>query len=300
VIIKPEAKSAFVEWQGKINSAIAGFPGFISLEILSPVGSGQNFWVLVQRFLNEANANNWKNSDIHHELLQELKGYLVDNTIIETPSGEATLHNGVTEVFVTKVAPEKEADFRQWLAKIHQAEANFPGFRGVYVQSPIKGQSDNWITFLQFDTPENLDGWLSSDERQSVLKESKSLIANIESHRVISPYAGWFASIAKEEGEIPPAWKQTMLVLLVLFPIVMMEFRYLNPHLHSLNVSLGTFIGNSISVALITWPMMPIAIYSLGWWLLPKKNNRLAINISGTLLVFLLYLIEIYIFWSFV
>lgn len=298
--IKPESKSSFIDWQAKINNDIAGFPGFISLEILSPIGSGQEYWVIVQRFVDTESANNWKTSSAHQKLIDELKDYLTSIPLAEIPSSETTIHNAITEVFVTRVAPEKETAFRAWLAKIHQIEAKFPGFRGVYVQSPIKGQSDNWITFLQFDSPENLDVWLNSSERQKVLDESKSLIATIERHRIISPYAGWFATMAKETGKIPPAWKQTMLVLLVLFPIIMFEFKFLNPHLRDLNISLATFIGNAISVTLITFPGMPIAIYFLKWWLSPNSEKRIQINILGTLLLLAIYASLVLLFWNFI
>lgn len=114
---------------------------------------------------------------------------------------------------------------------------------------------------------------------------------------MISPYAGWFASIAKT-GELPSIWKQTMIVLLVLFPIVMLELKYLSPWTASLNAALGTFIGNAVSVTLIAWPVMPIAIWLLGWWLMPRAKGRQLITIVGTLLVVLFYLIELIIFWK--
>ncbi len=204
----------------------------------------------------------------------------------------------VTEVIVTQVSPDKEEAFQKWAAKIHHAEAKFPGFRGVYVQSPRQSKGHSWITLLQFDSTANLDRWLDSSERQEVLKESSDFITSLESHRMVSPYAGWFASIA-QTGEIPSVWKQTMIVLLVLFPIVMFELKYLMPWIEGLNSSVGTFIGNAISVTLISFPMMPIAIVFLGWWLAPAGKNRLQKTILGTIMVLGLYLIEIVLFWRF-
>lgn len=299
VKIKPEFKTAFVDWQAKINTQIARFPGFVSLEILSPLGSKCDYWVLVQRFINEESATNWKNSKEHEELLKELSTYS-DNLLDETADDERHLQNGITEVFVTQVAPEKEDIYRAWIAKVHHVEAKFPGFKGVYVQSPINNHSHTWITFLQFDTPENLDKWLASPEREEIVREAQPLITNLESYRVISSYGGWFSQFAKEEGELPPEWKQTMLVLLVLFPIIMLEFKFLSPQTKDLNISLATFIGNALSVTLIAWPGMPIAIRLLGWWLVPKGNHRQALNYLGTAILFLLYLTEITLFWSFV
>lgn len=297
--IRDDSTSEFADWQAKLNAIIAAFPGFVSLEILSPSDSSVGEWSIVQRFHDPENTSAWQNSPERKALLDELRNFLIkgqEGFQQEIGSGKNDLHGNVTEVFVTQVSPDKEDAYRKWSAKMHQVEAKFPGFKGVYVQSPTQNQGKNWITLLQFDTPENLDRWLSSEERQQVLRESEPLIASLESHRVISPYAGWFASMAKK-GEIPPVWKQTMIILLVLFPIVMLELKYLNPHLQMLNLSLATFIGNALSVTLISWPMMPIAIWFLSGWLNPRSTLRT--TLLGTALMSGLYLIEIVFFWYF-
>lgn len=300
VQIRDSSKPAFLDWQAKMNTVIAGFPGFVSLEILADTDLLKNEWVIVQRFSENRNLLKWYESDERRALLEELEKHLVDSpgAFIEQDSLSSDIQGGVTEVFVTQINPEREGAYRAWMSKIHQVEAKFPGFRGCYVQSPREAHGKNWITLLQFDTPENLDRWLASKERQEIIKESTPLITSLESHRVISPYGGWFSSIAKK-GELPPVWKQSMIVLLMLFPIVMFEFKFLSPLTASLNISLSTFIGNAISVTLLAWPFVPIAIWLLGWWLAPEKKYRTFATIFGTILVLGLYLAEIALFWRF-
>ena len=305
VFVPPQQRDSFIDWQTKLNSQIAAFPGFLSLEILSPAtGSSSEdtsgAWTIAERFANVQAHSFWRQSDVCKDLMEELnkmEGKGTPVRVLEFDEEKKQLQGYVTEVFVTQVAPEKEVAYRAWIAKMHQAEAKFIGFRGTYVQAPREGQGHNWITFLQFDKPENLDRWLSSDERKKILSESETLIASLESHRVISPYAGWFASMT-QKGEIPPVWKQTMIVLLVLFPIVMLELMYLNIWTAPLNRSLGTFIGNALSVTLISWPGMPIALTFLGWWLAPKGPSKKLMNWMGTGLIALLYLVEIALFWN--
>ncbi len=301
LVIKPGTIADFADWQAELNAAIAVQPGFVSLEILSPVLPAQPEWLLVQRFYDSQAAVSWHQSEVREHLMEKLAEKIAaqgKDSITEALSDANTTDAGVTEVFITQVSPENEKAYRDWMARIHQAEAKFPGFRGVYTQSPTQTGGRNWITLLQFDTPENLDRWLDSPEREKVLDEGKALIHSLDTHRMISPYAGWFSSIAKR-GVLPPVWKQTMIVLLVLYPIVMFELKYLSLWTSSLNSALGTFIGNAISVTLISWPMMPIAILLLSWWLTPKENRWLASTIIGTLFVLILYLIEIYLFWNF-
>lgn len=100
-------------------------------------------------------------------------------------------------------------------------------------------------------------------------------------------------------NQIPPIWKQALVVLLLLFPIVMLQLKYLLPPLLTLfDFSLATFICNAISVGLIFWPLMPFAFFALDWWLLPQQN-ALGNTLLGTGLIALLYLVEITLFWNF-
>lgn len=296
ITLLPEASSAFVDWQSKFNSEIASFPGFVSLEILSPF-KNQKDWLVIQRFTNKDEASSWRNSTKRKHLIGELKNITLKKGIEETTTDEEHFHEGVTEVIVTEVAPENERNYREWTARMHHAEAKFPGFRGVYVQAP-HGHGKAWITLLQFDNVQNLDNWLNSSARKKILEEAAPLVSSIETHRVISPYAGWFSSLAKE-GQLPPVWKQTMIVLLVLFPIVMLEIKYLNPFTQFLGPSLSTFIANAISVTLLSFPLVPIAIWFLGWWLTPNYKKPLLKTILGTFFILGLYLFEIILFWNF-
>jgi antibiotic biosynthesis monooxygenase (ABM) superfamily enzyme len=84
-----------------------------------------------------------------------------------------------------------------------------------------------------------------------------------------------------------------MLVLLVLFPIVMIELRFLGPLTSGLRPALGTFIGNATSVALLTWPLMPLTIRGLNWWLLAAEERARWINPIGAVLLAVAYIAEI-------
>lgn len=277
-----ENRRAFVDWQAEFNQAIVAFQGFVSLEILSPTDQE---WIVVQRFTTTEGLSAWLQSQEYAELIQKLRDF---QNHFETPVDK----KNITQVFVTEVCPEKEEAFKKWVVKIHRAEAAFPGFRGMYVQAP-EGEKRNWITLLQFDTQENLDRWLNSSERQDILKESHDFISSIESHLLISSYAGWFSSFAKTD-RLPSVWKQTMLVLLVLFPLVMLEIKHLNPLTVGFGLSLSTFIANAVSVTLLAWPLMPIAIFCLGWWL---KAISTRMNLLGILVVALLYALEVWLFY---
>jgi uncharacterized protein len=302
VHIPPEYATDFVGWQTNLHQSLTFAKGFLSLEI-SLVDS-KGIWKIALRFEQLEHSINWQESDDYKLLFKQLETLLEkgssplitdENSLLS--SSPAT---NVSELFVVSIQPNKEQEFRTWLAKIHQIEANFPGFRGVYVQAPVSsdGNSKHWITFLQFDSQKSLDRWLLSLERKEMIHQSKPLIATLENHRVISSYPGWFRTFGMPSEIAPPLWKQAMLVLLVLFPIVLLENLFLNPWLTGLNSSLAMFIGNFISVALLTWPLMPLVIYVMKWWLIPKEGqNGFWITLKGTILVGFLYFLEISFFW---
>ncbi|MCE5294675.1 MAG: hypothetical protein LLF94_08695 [Chlamydiales bacterium] len=182
--------------------------------------------------------------------------------------------------------------FTAWQEKLRGEITTSTGFVSLEIFSPQESKKPEWIIIQHFDNSSNLEAWLHSSKRKNLIKDAESLVSSYESHRVTSPYDNWFSQGPKENWLL--IWKQTMLILLVLFPIVMLEIRFLMPLLGNLNTSLATFIGNIISVSLITWPCMPFCLSFLNWWLEPSSTKN---HILGTLLVLALYAAEIAIFW---
>ncbi len=99
---------------------------------------------------------------------------------------------------------------------------------------------------------------------------------------------------------MPPNWKQGMIVLLVLFPVVMLEILFLNPLLSSLNPAVANFIGLIISVVALTWALVPLANRAFEWWLLPGPGDSPRVEIAGTALIIGLYALSVAVFaWLF-
>ena len=88
-----------------------------------------------------------------------------------------------------------------------------------------------------------------------------------------------------------------MLILLGLYPIVMLEIRYLNPALHGVPAAAANFIGNIISVALTTWVTMPLAIKAFTPWLFPKKETPTWVSPVSFALLLVIFALEIALLW---
>jgi hypothetical protein len=90
--------------------------------------------------------------------------------------------------------------------------------------------------------------------------------------RLATSFPGW-VPVSSVTGEFPPDWKTAMLVLLGLYPTVLLELRFLKPHLSFLNPSLATFFGNIGSVAVTSFITMPLFVRWFGWWLFTDKKS---------------------------
>ena len=65
-----------------------------------------------------------------------------------------------------------------------------------------------------------------------------------------------------------------MIVLVVFYPLVMLLGRFLSPWIASQPPALSIFIGNLLSVGLLTWLCLPWLNRAFGFWLTPDATAR--------------------------
>lgn len=286
---------AFGRWQSALTRAAAAASGFVSLEII-PAFAGALEWRIIQRFQTPEAVELWQRSSTRARLFAELDRMRdhSDADLADEVAPDFHSLSCVTEVITTVVEPGREEAFQAWAEDMQSRQATFPGYMGTLVQAPLSSDIPYWTTLVRFSTPEQLDAWLGSEDRKTLLERSDPRVSHWRSQRLASPFAGWFPT---EPDQAPPAaWKQTMLVLLVLFPIVMLEIRFLSPILAGLHLAVSTFIGNAISVSLVSWPLMKFAVLCLNWWLQPDLAHRWRTEVLGACTIIGLYAAEILIF----
>ena len=288
-------EAAFATWQAAFTRAASAAPGFVSLELI-PAFPGSAEWQVIQRFRSAEALARWQGDPSRVALLSELKELQSSGhePLADEPAPDFHSTTTVTEVITTVVKPDQEEAFRLWAERIQSVQAGFPGYMGTLVQAPLSAEVPYWTTLVRFEAPAFLEAWLGSAERKAILAEAKPQVSTWQSHRMNNPFSGWFAS--EKLPDPPPAWKQTCLVLLVLFPVVMLEIMFLSPLLRGLHVAASTFIGNAISVSLVSWPLMAVAIFGMGWWLRPAAESRWRTELLGALTIAGLYAVEILVF----
>jgi hypothetical protein len=279
--------AAFAAWQQRVSSVVAGMSGFISQSIIPPDPPRQVDWVILQRFASADEARAWLQSDQRARLIDEAQPMLVGNDDIHlmTDGDDAEAAAPVSAVIATRVKPGQEAAFRAWEARIGAAQSRAPGYQGFRSTPPTPGVQDDWVTILRFDSEPHLNDWLKSPERQRLLDESAAFTDESHVRTVQTGFDQWFRSTG---GPPPAAWKQNMLVLLALYPVVFLFGRWVGtPVLGgrlALPFWLSLFIGNVVSVILLNW-IVPWVSRRFGWWLHPDGPDVVRINLLGTAVV---------------
>lgn len=299
--VVPGREEDYKRWQEQVNRAVRDFDGFEGTELYPPNSeSGEaNQWVVVFRFSGVDQLSAWLTSGTRRELLDQGRGLFEEEPSQEVLSGGEPAQQAVTAVISHEVKPGREGDFVTWQEKTLRAQENFPGFMGSELFAPVEGVQDRWVVVFRFDTREHLDQWLRSDTRMKLLDEGRDYFADYDVREIASAFSGWFRFREGEQGGVPPNWKQAMSVLLALYPTVMVLNLTEGRVLTHIGVPgyLGLFIGNVLSVAILTWVLMPMVVNrALTFWLAPDRPRSRRIDMAGAAVVLVCYAALIAIF----
>lgn len=297
--LRPGSDAEFTAWKARHDEAIGTFPGFLGSDIIPPTKPGSNEWTIMMNFQTREDAVAWQKSPARAEIVAAGAPIFEGGTIGEImETGEAQRPDtNVTEVIFSKIKPGMESKYREWAARMQAAQARSPGYQGMFLQ-PANEPGGVWTTIIRFDTAAHLEEWMASPVRKEMLSESADFVEHEQLTRLATSFPGW-VPVDPMTGEGPPNWKTAMLVLLGLFPIVMLELRFLNPIFSGWgwNSSFATFIGNSVSVALTSFATMPLFVAWFGWWLFGKKAKTAAVTWGGAAFICVLFAIEIAALW---
>ncbi len=188
-----------------------------------------------------------------------------------------------------------EAAYRAWADRIQKLQATFPGYIGSFVQPPQHNET-GWTTVLRFDSAAHLDGWLKSDARAAMVKESEPLVQGFHAQRVDTSFPGWVPQRSRRPASRPTGGRRQPSFCSRYFQSSCWSSAFSIRISRDLNPAVRTFIGNALSVALTTWPLMPLAIWGFHAWLFPENQPRWLVTIMPILLV-LCYALEIALLW---
>jgi uncharacterized protein len=275
-----------------MNTEASTYPGFLGAEITPPTAV-QGDWVVVYRFDSVAHVQAWINSASRQSRLDAGADFF------DGPGTQQVLDGGtprpdplVTVAVSHRVAPENVTAFLAWQERLRLAESRFQGFRGTELFRPVPGVQEEWTLLYRFDNAENLDRWLTSNERRVLLTEGAEF-SDFHARTIDNSFGSWFAFDDRGQEAAPPSDVKTSLaVWMGLYPTVVFLTLVLTP-LH-MPLWLGMLIGNLLSSFAMSYFTMPYYVNPvLKRWLRPPPNApRLRTNAAG-----LAILLGLNLFW---
>ncbi len=163
----------------------------------------------------------------------------------------------VAMVFTHRVAKGKVEEYLAWRRKAIAAQAHYPGYLATGFFKPHGTFQNEWVDIVRYRSVDDLNRWMESEERRSLLKELEPIVESMHAHS-LTGLEGWF-SLNRDPGAtviVPPRWKQALAVLFALYPTVMV-LTFLNPLWRNLSLAESMLIGNFLSVSLLTYLVMP-------------------------------------------
>jgi uncharacterized protein len=291
--VRDEHSGDFARWQQHVNSVVANVPGFVAHEIIPPSPPVQPDWVIVQRFETLADAQAWLGSSAREQLLAEAKPWLLGTDDVHVfEDGEIpNAPRPVSALISTHVEPDRESAFRSWQQRMAAAQSRFPGFEGYRLEPPRPGVQDDWVTILRFDSEQHLNQWMESPERRKLIDEAAEFTAATRIRTARTGFDSWF-QIGSESTSTPSAWKQNMVVLLALYPVVFAFGRWFEiPVLVEREGWVrwqSLFVSNVASVIILSL-IVPRISNAFAWWLHPEGPDQKRLNLIGAALILALY-----------
>lgn len=299
--VRPESADAFARWQEETSAVVARFPGFVKQTVLPPSPPAQADWVVLQRFVDTPAAMAWLNSEQRLKRVEGIAAMLVgaDDVNIVHDGATGVVPSPVSAVISTRVKRGQEIAYRAWEQRIAAAQARAPGFQGYRFEPPTRGVQDHWLAILRFDTEANLQAWLDSPERQKLLREAAPFTEEFHARIVRTGFDQWFQLPAVGLPPLP-AWKQNMLVLLMLYPVVFLLGHFVQSPLltdrAALPFAVALFISNVMSTVLLNY-LVPWVSNRFVWWLRPAGNNVRRVDVAGIAVLVVLYAATVLAFW---
>jgi antibiotic biosynthesis monooxygenase (ABM) superfamily enzyme len=219
---------------------------------------------------------------------------------------ETDLSALAASLVVEHVVPSgKGLAFRWWHAKLTRLAKRYNGYIRTDLYAPVKGscpdQPLKWYSIVHFESPESLNQWLTSRDRETMIETGRKVFASYQFMSFSTGLEGWFSRETGTEhiGIAPPAWKQNLSVILGLYPTVMIQsalFAALGV-MQSWSLPSSMLVNNIITSSILTWVVMPLVTRWLKFWLHPATHpspwktevlgaGLIVVVLSGLLMLF--------------
>jgi len=165
----------------------------------------------------------------------------------------------------------KEQQWEQAIGDLIRTSMSFAGHQGSIVLKPESENQKHYRVITRFDTVENMRRWYDSVERQEKILHLEPFQQQPAEIQHLTGFETWFTT-AKTSGfvEPPPKYKMFVVVWIAVFCAVLPLIATLKPMTASLPPMLASALLAAISVASMTWVVLPSLTWVFRGWLYPK------------------------------
>jgi antibiotic biosynthesis monooxygenase (ABM) superfamily enzyme len=175
----------------------------------------------------------------------------------------------VTVVIAQQVKPGQTANYEAWMNQITQVASSYPGYLGAQIIRPQAGVRSEYVVIFRFDHYEHLKAWMTSRDRQNWIDLAQPLLAGPPQIQEITGLEAWFSLPGQATLPPPPRYKMALLTWLAVYLVINLLSRLVAPLLQPLPAWLGSLILCGMTVALLTYAVMPQLTRWFRRWLYP-------------------------------
>ena len=298
VLVHSVDDDALRRWVDSATAAVASMPGFRSMR--AAVSEGDLHPAVAVTFDTAEQLHAGLDSQEWAAALAEGGDFGVlrasaDLLIVDghrLPPGTAAFRHDVIDT--------ETIDFVATQMQIVNATSGFPGYVAtVLLPAAPEAGIKAWTSILMFRTDDQLAHWATSDERVRQVSQLRThLRRDFDTLSVDAPFAS-ILRIDHGRPKLTPRWKTAMVILLVLYPTVMTLSRFLGPVLSD---TVGTppwltmWLSQIVSVAILTYALMPLATRAFSRWLDPVEGAGVGVSVLGALAVVAVYAVTLGVF----
>jgi len=177
----------------------------------------------------------------------------------------------VSEILTVIVKYNRLAEYEQWLQKTEVALAQQKGFLGIEVIRPSDITAPEYFILLRFETLIDLETWKNSKVLEELKKESLEFVVKVQSgERQYGTEMFFSRPISNIYYPKPPFWKQAIVGIITVYPLIVLSGAVLNPIFKNLPQALGMFFTICIMspIMIVVMPRVSILFKK---WLYPVK-----------------------------
>ena len=157
---------------------------------------------------------------------------------------------------------------------IDQEASKFEGHLGTQLIRPSNHISSEYVVIFKFNNYNNLKKWEDSPIRERWIEKTGDFTEGTAHIHKLTGLEYWFALPKEPLQTPPPRYKMAVATFLALFPTINLVNLILNPLLGDFQGIFRLAISVMVTVALMTYLVMPLMTRLLAFWLYKNLQNE--------------------------